>query len=129
MSSELYDAGAADLLRHTKANQYVRFRMTLRTSAEGADVQADLGVDDDLLGGGHLVDRQGRVDGHVALDQRERDRAELVVAGARPDEADVTTVVRHRGAGGRQAVLRPVEVQQHQPAGRAPEGVHARDGL
>ena len=30
-----------------------------------------------------LVDRQGCVDRHVALDQRERDRAELVVAGAR----------------------------------------------
>ncbi len=71
----------------------------------------------------------GCVDRHVALDQRERDRAELVVAGARPDEADVAAVVGHRRAGGRQPVLRAVEVQQHQPAGRAAERVDAGDRL
>src|SRR4051812_38693338 len=57
----------------------------------GTDVQADLGVDDDLLGGGHAIDLEHRGHGDVALEQGERDRPELVVAGRAADEPDRTT--------------------------------------
>ena len=66
---------------------------------------------------------------HVALDQRQRDRAELVVAGRRADEADRPSRRGARGAAGRAAVVGAVEVQQRQPARRTAERVHAGDGL
>ena len=51
-------------------------------------MQADLGVDEDLLSGRQAVDLELGVDGDVALDHRQRDRAELVVARRGTDEAD-----------------------------------------
>ena len=53
-------------------------------------------VDEHLLGGGYAVGEQLRIDRHVALDQREPDRAELVVPRRRADEADLSTLERHR---------------------------------
>ena len=50
-------------------------------------MQAGLGVDHDLLGRDQPVELEGRVDRHVALEQRERDRAQLVVAARRADPA------------------------------------------
>src|SRR3954470_10814423 len=58
-------------------------------SAQRADVQADLGVDQDLLHRRQAVGLELRVDRDAALEQRQGDRAELVVAGRAPDEADL----------------------------------------
>src|SRR4051794_18118168 len=63
-------------------------RLGCRSPQLRSDVQADLGVDDDLLGGWDPVDLESGVERNGALQQRERDRAELVVAGAAADEAD-----------------------------------------
>ncbi len=69
------------------------------------------------------------VEGDVALDQRQRDRAELVVAGRGADEADRLLAEQQVGADGGQPVLAAVEVQQRQPPRRPAEGVHPGDGL
>jgi hypothetical protein len=61
-------------------------------SEAGADVQADLGVDHGLLRCGHAVRQQRGVERHVALHDRQCDRAELVVPGRGAHEADVAPV-------------------------------------
>jgi hypothetical protein len=83
-------------------------------------VQPDLGVDDDLLGGRQAVGDEVGVDRDVALDQGERDRTELVVAGAAADEADDLRSPAQVGAALGQPVVGAVEVQQRQPARRRP---------
>ena len=69
------------------------------------------------------------VERHVALDQGQRDRAELVVAGRGADEADHLLPRPQLGADRRQPVLGAVEVEQREPARRTTEVVHPRDGL
>ena len=49
-------------------------------------MQADFWIDQHLLGRRDPVGQHGGVRRHVALDDAERDRTELVVAGRRPDE-------------------------------------------
>ena len=92
-------------------------------------MQADLGVDENLLPGGHAVGEQ--VGGGVgrALDQAEADRSELVVAYGRARPPDGLAVERQLGPNCWQSFCRAVEVQKHHPAGRPTERVHPRHCL
>ena len=96
--------------------------------AERADVQPHLGVDDDLLGGGHVVHASAPAStGTLRLTSASAIGPSHVVARARA--ADAADDACRRGCTGeprsrRQPVLRAVEVQQHQPPGRAAERVH-----
>src|SRR5659263_395289 len=98
--------------------------------------------DDDLLacrdGAAVAVDDELDVGGRRALDDRERDRAELVVTGDARDLPDdptrlaarreLTELPHLRARLGRQ-VARAVEVQHDDASGRSAEVVHARDRL
>ena len=70
---------------------WARDQMTfVHVSAQRAHVQADLGIDHDLLRSGQPVGIELGVQRHVALEQGQRDRTQLVVAGRAADEADLT---------------------------------------
>src|SRR5665647_145468 len=98
--------------------------------------------DDDLLacrdGAAVAVDDELDVGGRRALDDRERDRAELVVTGDARDLPDdptrlaarrELTELPHLRARLGQQVARAVEVQHDDASGRSAEVVHARDRL
>src|SRR3954471_23935264 len=102
---------------------------TRRTGRLATHVEADLGVDDDLLRGRETLDLELLVERPVALDQRQRDRAQLVVAGRGADETDHLLPRPQVGADRGQPVLGAVEVEQRESARRTTEVVHARDGL
>src|SRR5664279_2360034 len=96
-------------------------RARVRRSAQGrTDVQTGLGVDDDLLRGDHPVDLDLDVEGDAALDHRERDRPELVVARGRADVPHGLAVAHQVTAARGQPVLGAVEVQQGEPARQRP---------
>ena len=104
-------------------------RFTASPPSTGPDVQPGLGVDDELLGGRHAVGEQRRRRIGVALDHRQRDRTQLVVAGRGADRTHPRAVQGDVGAVGRQVVDRAVEVQQHEAARRTSERVHPGHGL
>ena len=55
-------------------------KVTHHRSEPRPHVQADLGVDQDLLGSADLAGGERRLHRHIALDQSEPDRPELVMA-------------------------------------------------
>jgi hypothetical protein len=73
--------------------------------------------------------RRSTSSGDRALDDRERDRAVLVVPSDRGDPPHLPVAEAHRRPGIREHVSRPVEVQEDQASRRPPEVVHAGDGL
>jgi hypothetical protein len=79
-------------------------------------LQADLGVDQDFLRDRHAVDGELDVERHIALDHRERDRAEFVVACGGADEADDLVALEQIRADRREPVLGAVQMQQGQAA-------------
>src|SRR5205814_6042572 len=81
-------------------------------------------------GGGRIADPQRRVGTDVLAHQGQRDHAQLEVAYGRPGEPDRTVTGEDGRAGRRQFVGgHPVEVQQYEPAWRAPQVVYPGNRL
>lgn len=62
-------------------------RYLVRSAQTWPHMQADLGIDDDLLAGGNPVGVQRLVEPDIAFDQCQRDRTQLVMACAAANPA------------------------------------------
>src|SRR5258706_659102 len=106
-----------------------------RLLAAGPPAEGDLDVSprirrhDDLLSRADPSNLQRFGDRDGALDQRQRDRPELVVPGGGSGAANCRRTSVHRIAGLRQPVRAPVQVQHDEPARRMAEVMYPGNGL
>src|SRR5262245_45307050 len=95
----------------------------------GTNVEARVRRDDDLLACGDSSRHQKRVGRDGSLDQRKSDRPELKMACRRSDATHLPTLMLDRRATHRKGLYRTIEVQEHEPCGRADEAVATGKGL
>src|SRR6266851_2338021 len=113
----------------------VKRRPVARLLAAGPPAEGDLDVrprirrHDDLLSRADPSNLQRFGDRDGALDQRQRDRPELVVPGGGSGEANCRRTTVHQIAGPRQPVRAPVQVQHDEPARRMAEVMYPGNSL
>ena len=100
-----------------------------RRSAQRADVEPDLGIHDDVLGGGISSTVRVASTGTLRLTSARAIGPSSWWRALEPTKPMSRPSWDTGEPGGRKAVLRAVEVQQHQAARRPTEGVDPRDGL
>src|SRR5829696_3273761 len=104
----------------------VRRSSITAASKLGSHMQPDFRIDDQFLCSGDTVNHQIAIGGHSALDQPERDRAELEVPRRSTDEPHLPIVGQQCRARPRQGLCGAIELQPDQAPGHATQGVNPR---